>query len=115
MTKALIIVLAVSVNFMQISYGNEENLANHNLNSTAFSRPMNFLDNDLLFLSELPLEKLLKVRKSLNELKQASFEVNRQNYDDESLQSRMIDERNFFGARTTKGGLMGQDDKHMIR
>lgn len=38
------------------------------------SVPMNFAKNDLLYLSELPLEQLLKVKKSLEEIQQ----VNRQ-------------------------------------
>lgn len=38
------------------------------------SEPMNFAKNDLLYLSELPLEQLLKVKKSIDEIQQ----VNRQ-------------------------------------
>lgn len=34
-----------------------------------------FMENDLSFLSELPIEKLLKVKKSINELKLAKFKA----------------------------------------
>ena len=32
------------------------------------SQPLNFIANDLIFLSELPLDKLLKVKKSIEEI-----------------------------------------------
>jgi hypothetical protein len=36
------------------------------------SLPMTFIRNDLLFLSELPLDQLLKVKKSINEIQQVN-------------------------------------------
>jgi hypothetical protein len=36
------------------------------------SEPMNFAKSDLLYLSELPLEQLLKVKKSIDEIQQVS-------------------------------------------
>jgi hypothetical protein len=40
--------------------------------STTHSEPMNFAKSDLLYLSELPLEQLLKVKKSIDEIQQVS-------------------------------------------
>lgn len=43
--------------------------------TNAHSEPLNFVQRDLLFLSEMPLEQLLKVKKSIDEIQQASRQV----------------------------------------
>lgn len=55
---------------------------------------LNFLDDDLSFLSELPLEKLLKVKKSLSDLKY-KLGSNDNGKDDDALESRMNDDESF--------------------
>lgn len=72
----------------------DNNLSNHEMNSS-LKHPLSFVND----LSELPLEKLLKVKKSLYELQQTNFleneEDNHEAYE-ESLESRMIDGGNFY-------------------
>lgn len=55
---------------------------------------LSFLDDDLSFLSELPLEKLLKVKKSLSDLK-FKLGSNDNGKDDDALESRMNDDESF--------------------
>lgn len=55
-------------------------------------KPANFLQSDLLFLSQLPLEKLLQVRKSLNDLKYESSSYPTEEPAQMRMESRMDDE-----------------------
>ena len=74
----------------------DNNLSNHEMNSS-LKHPLSFVNN----LSELPLEELLKVKKSLHELRQTNFPENSDdNHEphEESLESRMTDRRNFFSS-----------------
>lgn len=69
---------------VHVSAGNNESIVIDHQQSiktstplpTTHSEPMNFMKNDLLFLSELPLEQLLKVKKSLNEIQQVNRQSN---------------------------------------
>lgn len=77
-----ILLLLISVGDAGSKNNNNESLAtNHKvkqqINNTAqtpitHSVPMNFAKNDLLYLSELPLEQLLKVKKSIDEIQQVN-------------------------------------------
>lgn len=74
----------------------DNNLSNHEMNSS-LKHPLSFVND----LSELPLEELLKVKKSLHELRQTNFpEDGGDNHEahEESLESRMIDRGNFFNS-----------------
>lgn len=44
-------------------------------NAHSEQQSLNFAQRDLLFLSEMPLEQLLKVKKSIDEIQQASRQV----------------------------------------
>jgi hypothetical protein len=98
-----------------VANGNSDNyLSNHEMNST-FKHPLSFVND----LSELPLEKLLKVKKSLFELKQTNFQENHggnNELQEESLESRMIDSGNFYSnmheRNFGKGVAAFTDDKH---
>jgi hypothetical protein len=96
----------------------DNNLSNHEMNSS-FKHPLSFVND----LSELPLEKLLKVRKSLLELRQTNFleneEDNHRGAHEESLESRMIDGGNFYSnlhERNFGNGVAAfTDDKNFKR
>jgi hypothetical protein len=65
--------------------------------TNAHSEPLNFAQRDLLFLSEMPLEQLLKVKKSIDEIQQASRQVHHNhNYepplDTAAMESRIIND-----------------------
>lgn len=77
-----------------------------------------FMENDLSFLSELPLEKLLKVKKSINELKHAKFKAaNDENEFIESKESRMSndDNLNFSDHNLRRGALTSNNEIKLIR
>lgn len=104
-----------------VSFGKGEgdnNLSNHEMNSS-FKHPLGFVND----LSELPLEKLLKVKKSLSELRQTNFleneEDNNQGAYEESLESRMIDGGNFYSnlheRKFANGVAAFTDDKNFRR
>jgi hypothetical protein len=85
------------------------NLINHEMNFEASARPFHFIENDLTALSELPLEKLLKVKKSLNELKQVKFNV--ENVDNEErMESRIIHEN----GNLRRKSALALTDEHMF-
>lgn len=67
----VLLIIATSRGLNAIVHGG--NLMNHNVNSSFFDRPLNFADGELMSLSELPLESLLKIKKSMNELRQTSY------------------------------------------
>lgn len=99
------------------SENNEGNLSNHEMNSN-FKHPLSFVND----LSELPLEKLLQVKKSLYELKQTNFQENDSENNEpqeESLESRTVDDGNFFsnlhGRNFGKGVAALTDDKGLKR
>lgn len=78
----------------------ENDFSNHHANRSLPTRPRHFLDDDLQHLSELPIEKLLKVRKSLTDLIESKFDVQPMSKPVD-MQSRMIDEmseRTFWKA-----------------
>lgn len=108
--------LIVIASIVSITSGSNDNdLSNHEMNST-FKHPLSFVND----LSELPLEKLLQVKKSLYELKQTNFHENDGDNEpqEESLESRMIDSGNFFsnlhGRNFGKGVEAFSDDKHQF-
>lgn len=77
-----------------------------------------FMENDLSFLSELPIEKLLKVKKSINELKHAKFKAaNDENEFIESKESRMSndDNLNFSDHNLRRGALTSNNEIKLIR
>lgn len=98
------------------SGSNDNDLSNHEMNSS-FKHPLSFVND----LSELPLEKLLQVKKSLYELKQTNFHENDGNNEpeEESLESRMIDSGNFFsnlhGRNFGRGVEAFTDDKQQLK
>lgn len=76
-----IVLLLISVGDAGSKNHNESLATNHKvkqqINNTTqtpitHSVPMNFAKNDLLYLSELPLEQLLKVKKSIDEIQQVN-------------------------------------------
>lgn len=77
-----------------------------------------FMENDLSFLSELPLEKLLKVKKSINELKHAKFKAaNDENEFIESKESRISndDNLNFSDHNLRRDALTSNNEIKLIR
>lgn len=98
---------------LKYSSGNDENLLNHNVNSTTLASSLNFAGNDLLFLSEMPLEQLLKVKKSLGELRQpgefAAYHGDNELKED-VLESRMIGVGNFFQPQMKPSALTFNED-----
>jgi hypothetical protein len=94
MTKlSVIALLFIVVTGLVQSIVNDANLLNHSVN---FSTPINIVDSDLMSLSELPLEQLLKIKKSMRELRQAAFldesqDANDDEEEEEALESRMMD------------------------
>lgn len=100
--------------------GSENNFSNHHVNRSLSTRPNSFLENDLQHLSELPIEKLLKVRKSLTDLIESKFDVHPMSELDD-MQSRMIDdisERTFFSPVTpspTPPPFMSIAQKQLVR
>lgn len=112
----LLCILLASVGANAIE-SNEGNLSNHEMNSN-FKHPLSFVNE----LSELPLEKLLQVKKSLYELKQTNFQENDSENNEpqeESLESRTIDDGNFFsnlhGRNFGKGVAAFTDEKQLKR
>jgi len=75
------------------------NSIKHSINSTQ-PQPLNFMESDLLFLSELPLNELLKVRKSIEEIQQTnaisdgSLPATKAETVDEQIESRTNDDSN---------------------
>lgn len=70
----------------------DENLTNHNINSSG-PGPLSFINKNLLSLSELPLDQLLKVQRSLNELRQTNVVPHNQDeidLPDDVTESRMM-------------------------
>ena len=64
-------------------------------NSTNAHNPphsMNFVPRDLLFLSEMPLEQLLKVKKSIEEIQQANQMEQIHRHDEPALESRIVND-----------------------
>lgn len=70
----------------------DENLMNHNINSS--DPQLSFINKNLLSLSELPLDQLLKVQRSLNELRQTNVVPDNQEENDDVLESRMMNSEN---------------------
>lgn len=110
------------VNFLHaVAVADSENsFSNHHANRSLPTRPSHFLDNDLQHLSELPLEKLLKVRKSLTDLIESKFDVQPMS-EHSDIQSRMIDDisaRTFWKASSpspTPPPFMSVAEKQLIR
>lgn len=98
----------------------DNNFSNHHVNRSLPTRPTNFLQNDLQHLSELPIEKLLKVRKSLTDLIESKFDVHPMS-ELSDMQSRMIDdisERTFFNSKATSPApppFMSIAERQLIR
>lgn len=98
----------------------ENNFSNHHVNQSSSTRPRHFLGDDLQHLSELPIEKLLKVRKSLNDLIESKFDVQPLS-EQIDMQGRMIDEiseRTFWKANSpapTPPPFMSVAEKQLIR
>lgn len=92
---------------LKCSKGSDDNHSNHNVNSTTFAKSINFAGNDLLYLSELPLEQLLKVKKSLRELRQTSSPayLGDNEFSGDVLESRMIGGGNFFQQQPKSNAL----------
>lgn len=76
------------------SFVKTSSLRVENTTFPASGNHLNFLDDDLSFLSELPLEKLLKVKKSLSDLKY-KLGSNDNGITDDALESRMNDDESF--------------------
>lgn len=119
----LTVVLIIILNIFQSSVASEknENLINHNINSTSLARPVKFMGNDLLYLSELPLEKLLQVKKSLDILKRTSYATYREDneVEEDLLESRMMSDKpaftSMFGSKPKKSAMASVDDSKIVR
>lgn len=87
----LLVVISVAEDLLASDF--DEHLTNHNINSSD-PGPLSFINNkNLLSLSELPLDQLLKVQRSLNELRQTNVVPNNQDENDlaeDVLESRMM-------------------------
>lgn len=74
----------------------QQHKVNNNLTTqspiTTHSVPMNFAKNDLLYLSELPLEQLLKVKKSIDEIQQVSRHADTNDDDDQHHPIGVVEE-----------------------
>lgn len=96
-----------------------KNSVSHSRDSnTSFDAPDSFMENDLSFLSELPIEKLLKVKKSINELKHAKFKAeNGENELFEAKESRMSndDNLNFNDHTLRRDALTSNNEIKIIR
>lgn len=107
-----IVLLLIIVKCLSAS---DEYLSNHNVNSTAFARSLSFAGNELLYLSELPLEQLLKVKKSLGELRQASVPAYHGDNElkEDVLESRMIGGGggNFFQQQQPNALTLNEDQR----
>jgi hypothetical protein len=92
--KNLLTFVVFALNFAMNGGANNEGLIDHFSNSsTTHSQPMNFENNNnLLFLAELPLEQLLKVKKSIEELQQLNGPENNEIMTETTLESRAIDD-----------------------
>lgn len=82
-----------------ISTNNDENLINLTNAHSAAPQSLNFEKSNLLFLSEMPLEQLLKVKKSIEEIQQVGGLNYNRNHATETLttagttlESRIINE-----------------------
>lgn len=82
-----------------ISTNNDENLKNLTNAHSAAPQSLNFEKSNLLFLSEMPLEQLLKVKKSIEEIQQVGGLNYNRNHASETLttagttlESRIINE-----------------------
>lgn len=116
MTKVKIPIIALlSLHFMQIPIANGKNANsfNHNINSTSNARSVKFVENELLYLSELPLEKLLQVEKSLQELKHICEYSGPT--EDSLLSSRMLDDEVGFRPDLQKKAITLVDEKKINR
>lgn len=88
-------------------------------NSTLLNRPgIKFMKNNLLYLSELPLEKLLQVKNSLNELREQTSQED-YNIEDDFLESRMLNDEvaysSMFGSESRKSGNTLAENKKINR
>lgn len=120
---SITVIFMTSLSLFLVSTASEknENFNNYNkINSTLLARTVNFGGNDFLYLSELPLEKLLQVKKSLDELKQqTSYSAYRKDSEDVLLESRMIKSdvayASMFGSEPKKSAMALVDEKKLKR
>lgn len=115
--KQILFVIGWNILSVAFSSGDFSNLMNHHVNARSYARPLNFAGSDLIYLSELPLEQLLHVKKAINELKQMNFP----NLQEESirrhdlLENRMISDDQTFGSKLGKSALAFTDEKKIDR
>lgn len=90
----ILIILFVVVSVAEDLHASDfdENLMNHNNNSS--DPQLSFINKNLLSLSELSLDQLLKVQRSLNELRQTNEVSRNQEENDDVLESRMMNSEN---------------------
>lgn len=116
LTKILFVV-TWNILSIAVTSGSDGNLVNHNFNASSFARPLNFAGSDLIYLSELPLEQLLHLKKSINELKQMSSPIAQDERDerDDLLENRMLSDDHMFGQKLKKSALALTDEKKFER
>lgn len=88
--QSVITLLFIVITGVVQSIVNDENFLNHSVNDA----PISIVNSDLMSLSELPLEQLLKIRKSMRELRQATFQSEPKDaYEEEedTMESRMME------------------------
>lgn len=112
----------LSLFLVSTASGKNENFNNYKINSSLLARTVNFGGNDFLYLSELPLEKLLQVKKSLDELKQqTSYSDYRKDsgVEDDLLESRMMNSdvayASMFGSEPKKSAMALVEEKKLKR
>ncbi|CAG9805957.1 unnamed protein product [Chironomus riparius] len=119
-----IVVLLISVGDAGSKNNNESLATNHKvkqqINNTTqtpitHSVPMNFAKNDLLYLSELPLEQLLKVKKSIDEIQQVNQRVDEHpigvveetgTTESAIMESRIINDSGFGNEKRRQNGAL---------
>ena len=119
-----IVLLLISVGDAGSKNNNESLATNHKvkqqINNTiqtpiTHSVPMNFAKNDLLYLSELPLEQLLKVKKSIDEIQQVNQRVDEHpigvveetgTTESAVMESRIINDSGFGNDKRRQNGAL---------
>lgn len=113
----ILFIVGLNILSVAVTRSDVSNLMNHNVNSSSYASPLNFAGSDLIYLSELPLEQLLHVKKAINELKQMNFpelqEDNDRSHD--LLENRMLSDDQMFGSKLRKSAMALTDEKKIER